>query len=500
MNAGEKQVEQRRRRKPGKSRHKAANPLRNTLKVDIEDLLLRFFLSSPRGLSSLSFDGFKECWLTPDKHFTLIHYTFATSRVDYTKLLQTMFQITLSCLDRIPIKKLQDLAPEIYGPDEVDINLLSAAWNMSVVFCLYCIHGTQFEVDYQDSKASNKSHMEVLTHSELEEKTPIRISMSMYMRLVVTANLQFSHFANTQLGRCTFAILDHLRSTNAFCFSAFTGPVLHEEFDETPGNSSNHIIEAFSLEDIWRQMKGVYSDLSKKKELIGAMFVDCPRAVNQSWQHMSKRQEREHVNSFARIPTKIQISGKQAPSGQRQPMYVGFKRGKVQEVHRSKPNNVIQKQNKGKTSVDMERLGTTSKTTVIVEQESTLQPQGATKSSEALAEELAAMFDESSSRTDTIDTTESPMVASRLEEHETYIAELTRLERETDEVLNVVAKEDNVIARKRNESSNRRVRSQVNKKHTAGKKHKTLERRAHVRNHIDILEGLEQNLHDILDS
>ena len=498
MSAGEEQTEHRRRQKPGRSKSKAANPLRSALQADIDDLLLRFFLSSPRGLSSLSFDGFKECWLTQDKHFTLIHYTFATSRVDYARLLQTMFQVTLSFLDRVPVKKLQDLAPETYGRDEVDFSLLSAAWNMSVVFCLYCIHGTQFEVDFQDSKSSNKSHMEVLTHSELEEKTPIRISMSMYMRLIITANLQFSHFVNTHVGRCTFAILDHLKSTNAFCFSAFTGPVLHEEFDEAPGNSSNHIIEAFNLEEIWTLMKKEYSKLMKKHELIGVTFVDCPRAASTSGERVNKTQEREvTVNSPAKKLPKVLDKGKPAPSGPREHMFVGFKRSQVREVSR---NTAIQKARREKTSMGVEHVVATVETAAAMGLESTQEPEVTMKSSEALAEELAAMFDAPSSSVDATNTPQPPRIASHSDDHEAYITELTRLERETDEVLKVAAKEDSAIVRRRNENTSKRATSQANRKHADSKPHTTRKRRgAPARSDIDLLKGLEQNLQDILE-
>ena len=526
MNNGEYETTQTRRRKPGKSKYKAANPLRNTLQVDIENLLLRFFLSSPSGLSSLSFDKFKECWSIPDKHFTLIHYTFATSRVDYNKLLQSMFQITLSYLDHVPIEKLQELSPELYGPDQADFELLSAAWNMSVIFCLYCIHGTQFEVNYQDSKASNKSHMEVMAHTELEEKTPIRIAMSIYMRLVITANLQLKPFFDTQLGRYTFAILDHLMSANAFCYSAFTGPVLHEEFDEKPGNTSNHIIESINLGEIWIQKKKQYSELMKKKTLISATFPGHVRA-----DHNSRAVVHDDMMEVEAVDnTTENVVPQQIPSSSRRPVYIGYKGSKVQDDTRKK--TAIQKARKEKSPKEMEHVTNVLEMRVAMEQESTLQPEQTLKSSDALAEELAAMFDTSSSSTNSFDTTRNLPVVNNNNGYETHITELTRLEQETDEVLTMEPlqtslkhRTDSVgivqtkSRRVRRDTSSRRVRNGINPKRSSGSnnnnnnnstssdggsssnmRRKEGKRDDPARTYLEILEGLEDNLHEILDS
>ena len=521
-NDGEGDVNQRRRQKPGKSKDKAANPIRNTLQTDIENLLLRFFLSSPSGLSSLSFDSFKECWSVTDKHFTLIHYTFATSRVDYNKLLQTMFQLTLSYLDHVPIEKLQQNSPSLYGPNVVDFELLSAAWNMSVVFCLYCMHGTQFEVNYQDSKASNKSHMEITVHSELEEKTPIRIAMSMYMRLVITTRLQFLHFFNTQLGRCAFAVLDHLMNTNAFCFSAFTGPILYEEFDEKPGNNSNHIIETIDLEELLKKKKKQYAVLMKKKDLIAAIFPGHFRAENQS-----SNVARESVMEMGTDDSALNASSKarnmmnQIPSRSRRPVYIGYKGSKVQDNAKKKTNVIIQKSRKDHSSKRME--DTTMERTAELQVEAT----SASKSSDALAEELAAMFDVPSSSADSLDNIGNSPVVTHDDTYQAHIAELQRLEKETDEVLTMGSLEtvlenrssngnndgrsetgnrrvrSETSSRKaRSETNSRRVRKEMNPKRSNVSSEKRRERRKDTlaRNHIDILKDLEENLHEILDS
>lgn len=521
-NDGESYAYQRRRQKPGKSKDKAANPLRNTLQTDIENLLLRFFFSSPSGLSSLSFDGFKECWSVTDKHFTLIHYTFATSRVDYNKLLQTMFQVTLSYLDHVPMEKLQQNSPSLYGPNEVDFELLSAAWNMSVVFCLYCIHGTQFEVSYQDSKASNKSHMEVIMHSELEEKTPIRIAMSMYLRLVITARLQFLHFFNTQLGRCAFAVLDHLMNTNAFCFSAFTGPVLYEEFDEKPGYNSNHIIETIDLEELLKQKKKQHAVLMKKKDLIAAKFAGHFRAENQG-----SNVGREDVMEMGSGDIALNGSSKarnmrnQIPSSSRRPVYIGYKGSKVQDNAKKKTNVTIQKPRKDHSLERMEDAAVERTTELQVEATST------SKSSDALAEELVAMFDVPSSSVDSLNNTGNSPVVTHEDTYQAHIAELQRLEEETDEVLTTGLLEtvvehglSNGNNDDRSESGNRRVRSETSsrkarsdtnsrrvrkginskKSKVSSEKRKEKGKETLVRDHLDILKDLEENLHEILDS
>lgn len=506
-----RQCQKRVRRKPGRSKDTAANPLRNTLQRDIEDLLLRYFLSSPQGLSSLSFDAFKQCWRAPDKHFSMIHYIFATSRVDYRKLLQTMFQITLSYLDCVPVEKLFNLAPELYAPNQADSALLLAAWNMSVVFCLYCIHSTQFEVNYQDTKATNKSHVEISGHYELDDKTPIRISMSLYLKLIMTANLQFSHFVDTHLGRCTLSILDRLVITNAFCFSAFEGPVLHEEFDEIPGNTSNHIVKSINLEEIWVQKLRGSVDLAKKSHLIAETFVSnfVPMyrgdVVNENPLGTDGGEEKEEEEKDEEVfvdKPKARTVKNQIVSSVRRPVYIGYKGSKVKEHVNTKADTRVRRPRKEAPTTEVEPTP--------MEREGASR-EAETKSSEMLAEELAAMFDVPSSSNTGVGSSEPPPVAVHINydhhDHKMHMEELTKLERDTDEVLNMgIIDARNGKTSKSRGTSNRYSTTKGTSKVVSGSaksaKTKTIGRgkAAPTQNHLDILKSLEDNLCDILDS
>ena len=73
----------------------------NCIESDITYLLHRFF-SSLNSLSSFNFDNFKIAWKDRNFHFSYIHHAFPVNKINYPKILQTIFHLTLHKLFNFP--------------------------------------------------------------------------------------------------------------------------------------------------------------------------------------------------------------------------------------------------------------------------------------------------------------------------------------------------------------------------------------------------------------
>ena len=73
----------------------------NCVESDITSLLHRFF-SSINSLSSFTFDNFKMAWKDRNFNFGYIHHAFPVNKINYPKLLQTIFHLILHKLFKFP--------------------------------------------------------------------------------------------------------------------------------------------------------------------------------------------------------------------------------------------------------------------------------------------------------------------------------------------------------------------------------------------------------------
>jgi hypothetical protein len=84
--------------------HSTKSPIITCLTNDILSLLSRFMIQTDP--CDLSFQSFKQCWAQPDRHFSYFHHIFDPAKVDYTRLLQTAFQISMQQFFIVPVEVL----------------------------------------------------------------------------------------------------------------------------------------------------------------------------------------------------------------------------------------------------------------------------------------------------------------------------------------------------------------------------------------------------------